>query len=83
MRRPSNDPESDWDADCLKAFKGKTVVYVGSWNVGEAATLGFEGTTSSKAFQLALLDKFVLKATVRLPTWPWSKDSVTVWDRKM
>ena len=79
---PSNDPADCWDARCLAAYRGDTVVYVGSWNVGSLAVPGFAGTCSSPAFQRALAAGFELAATVRIPAWPASADLVTVWKRR-
>jgi hypothetical protein len=79
---PSNNPTDCWDTDCLAAYRGDTVIYIGSFNIGALAMPEFRGTCSSPAFQRALTAGFELVVTVRIPTWPASADLVTIWTRK-
>ena len=56
-----------WDEDCLKAYSGSTVAYVGAMNIGPHAAEGWSGMTSSLAFQKFLLAHFDLQQKIALP----------------
>lgn len=82
----SNDGSAaPWDVECLDAFAGNTVCYVGTFNVGSPSLVvnpDLNTTCSSDAFQLQLQATFDLVQTVELPTWPLMEDTLTIWKRK-
>jgi len=75
--------------DCLKAYKGDTVIYVGE--IGPDVVHAKEGwsdpfppggSSSSAAFQNELHLSFRLKQRVQLPNWPPYNSHLTVWVRE-
>lgn len=80
---PTNDASDTWDVECLDAFAGSIVCYVGTFNVGPLATaLDFKTTCSTDDFQTKLQGEFDLIKTVALPVWPLVDDNLTIWKRK-
>ena len=80
---PTSDRTDGWDVECLAAFAGETVCYVGTFNAGPlVATSSLVTACSSDAFQAQLQAEFDLVKTVELPTWPLMTDTLTIWTRK-
>ena len=76
--------------DCLKAYNGDTVIFVGELgpNVVRAKTnegwgdpFPPGGSSSSEAFQTELKDKWRMTERVQLPNWPPYNSHLTVWVR--
>merc|ERR1712166_201965 len=76
--------------DCLKAYNGDTVIFVGELgpNVVRAKTnegwgdpFPPGGSSSSEAFQTELKDKWRMTERVPLPNWPPYNSHLTVWVR--
>lgn len=61
--------------ECLRQFRGDTLVFVGEEQEDQNATAG------GRFFQCLRCD-WSLEETVSIPQWPCSKDRLTVWLRK-
>jgi hypothetical protein len=58
--------------DCLKYWKGQTLIYVGDFN----------GMTAGASFYKVLRKNFILSKTVEIPRWFERDDMMTIWTRK-
>ncbi len=66
-------PMTDMAAECLRVYRGSTVVYVGEGN---------GGCTGDDVFHEALGRNFVQKQEVCIPQWGGIHDYMTVWSRR-
>ena len=66
--------------DCLRNYKGNTVIHIGEL-FGETLSTNPWGQTTSRDFQLRLGETFRCVSRVQLPNWPGHMDSLTVWSR--
>ena len=66
--------------DCLRHYKGNTVIHIGEL-FGETLSTNPWGQTTSRDFQLRLGETFRCVSRVQLPNWPGHMDSLTVWSR--
>lgn len=66
--------------DCLKFYKGNTIIHIGEL-FGETLSSNPWGQTTSRDFQLQLGEHFRCVSRVQLPNWPGHLDSLTVWSR--
>lgn len=66
--------------DCLRHYKGNTVIHIGEL-FGETLSTNPWGQTTSRDFQLRLGESFRCVSRVQLPNWPGHMDSLTVWSR--
>ena len=65
--------QSPFAFDCLKAFKGQNVVYVGEWR----------GRTADTAFHDELEKYWNKAAELEIPNWPGFKDRVYILRRSL
>jgi hypothetical protein len=65
-------PASTMAEECLRHFKGSTVIYVGEWS----------GDTATPAFESALQRSHVLERRVPLPGWGSTAATLTIWRRR-
>lgn len=81
-------PPPVWDAECVASYLragGRTVVYVGEREERVAVQEGSPpdcGASASRAFQALLSERFELLRAVRLHTWSYNSDDLTVWRRR-
>ena len=71
--------------ECLDAYKGDTVVYVGEREEQIALPLGATrecGASASRRFQEMLAEHFQLSRTIAIPTWGYNCDDLTIWTRR-
>ena len=66
--------------DCLKFYKGNTIIHIGEM-FGETLSSNPWGQTTSRDFQIQLGESFRCVSRVQLPNWPGHMDSLTVWSR--
>ena len=64
---------SSFALECLEAYRGTTVAYVGE---------GRGGCTADDAFHDRLEECWNLTGTVRIPTWPATHDRLEIWTRR-
>jgi len=68
--------------ECLRAFVGSTVVFVGEL---PGSTLSMEdapwGRSATRDFHVQLMTKFHCVLRAALPTWPTGRESISVWKR--
>ena len=76
--------------ECLDAYKGDTVVYVGEWDDGTQIGSKVYKThqyhagpaeTATPEFRRRLIEEFRLVRSVEIPTWPTHADDLTIWAR--
>lgn len=72
--------DCSFSLDCLKNYKGGTIIHIGEL-FGETLSANPWGQTTSRAFQLELGERFRCVSRVQLPNWPGHMDSLTVWSR--
>lgn len=72
--------DCSFSLDCLKNYKGGTIIHIGEL-FGETLSANPWGQTTSRAFQLELGEHFRCVSRVQLPNWPGHMDSLTVWSR--
>ena len=72
--------DCSFSLDCLKHYKGGTIIHIGEL-FGETLSTNRWGQTTSRAFQLELGEHFRCVSRVQLPNWPGHMDSLTVWSR--
>ena len=72
--------DCSFSLDCLKHYKGGTIIHIGEL-FGETLSANLWGQTTSRAFQLELGKRFRCVSRVQLPNWPGHMDSLTVWSR--
>ena len=72
--------DCSFSLDCLKHYKGGTIIHIGEL-FGETLSANPWGQTTSRAFQLELGERFRCVSRVQLPNWPGHMDSLTVWSR--
>lgn len=77
----SSTSDGPWDADCLDAFQGSHVIYVGEWE-GQTCTQLGAGSTSSAQFQNRLREEFECVERIEIPRWPHMMDDLSVWKRR-
>lgn len=77
---PDHAEDCPFSLDCLKYYKGKTIIHIGEL-FGETLSSNPWGQTTSRAFQLRLGETFRCVSRVQLPNWPGHMDSLTVWSR--
>lgn len=68
--------------DCLKFYKGNTIIHIGEM-FGETLSSNPWGQTTSRDFQIQLGECFRCVSRVQLPNWPGHMDSLTVWSRAL
>lgn len=59
--------------ECLRAFRGERVVYIGE---------GKDGCTADEAFHVELDALWQLEQSLNIPQWPGSQDQVFIYRRK-
>jgi len=64
-------PEDPMALECLEAYHGDTLLYVGEWR----------GNTGSRELEAALLAGWRLAETVPLPNWGAESNALMVWER--
>jgi len=64
----------------LDEFTGDTLIHVGEL-LGDTVLENPWGRTSSEEFQVMLMARFHKVLDIRLPSWPLSRDRLTVWKR--
>jgi len=73
--------------ECLKNYKGSTLVCVGEWDGHTFGSIrpDFEikGQSFSEGFQADVEKDFILEDTVPLPTWPTAADAVLIFRRRV
>ena len=75
------DSDESMAARCLRHYTGDTVIHVGEL-LGEGCCLPSPwGRTTDAEFQVELNTTFHKVLQVPLPSWPCSRDSLTVWKR--
>eukprot|EP00899_Mesostigma_viride_P019915 jgi/Mesvir1/27925/Mv20144-RA.2 len=81
----SGDSPLEWDAACVHHFSGDVVVCLGEWKGRTAMDVGTMryGQSRSERCQLALEEGFEAVTHLSLPNWPWCKNSLTVWKRRL
>ena len=72
--------DCSFSLDCLKHYKGGTIIHIGEL-FGETLSANPWGQTTSRVFQLELGERFRCVSRVQLPNWPGHMDSLTVWSR--
>ena len=77
-----------WDVACLRAYHaggGRKVVYVGerAGVAHKSSKNGIWGISASQEFQELLSEQFELLTCTKIPTWPFVRDDMTVWTRKL
>lgn len=77
---PDHEEDCSFSLDCLKHYKGCTIIHIGEL-FGETLSANPWGQTTSRAFQLELGERFRCVSRVQLPNWPGHMDSLTVWSR--
>jgi len=77
---PDHEEDCSFSLDCLKNYKGGTIIHIGEL-FGETLSANPWGQTTSRAFQLELGERFRCVSRVQLPNWPGHMDSLTVWSR--
>ncbi|XP_078362177.1 uncharacterized protein LOC144646455 [Oculina patagonica] len=77
---PDHEEDCSFSLDCLKHYKGNTIIHIGEL-FGETLSANPWGQTTSRAFQLQLGERFRCVSRVQLPNWPGHMDSLTVWSR--
>ncbi|KAF0690340.1 Aste57867_18271 [Aphanomyces stellatus] len=65
-------PPTSFARDCLRHYKGKTLLHVGEWH----------GTTGDRQFECDVMKSFDLKERVALPNWGDTAYELTVWTRR-
>jgi hypothetical protein len=68
-------------ADCLRHYTGDTIVHVGELLFETVCRPSPWGRTTNPTFQMQLAVSFHRVVTVPLPSWPTSRDSLSVWKR--
>jgi len=89
-RRSSHAPALPpvWDAECLASYLragGSTVIFVGEREEQVEVLMGAApecGSSASRRFQSLLGGQFELWQAIRIPTWPFNADDLTVWKRR-
>lgn len=67
---------------CLENYAGMTVIHAGEL-FGSARLMEHPwGRSTADEFQVRLAERFHKVLEVPLPSWPYSRDSLTVWRRK-
>ncbi|KAJ7374101.1 hypothetical protein OS493_009433 [Desmophyllum pertusum] len=77
---PDHEEDCSFSLDCLKHYKGNTIIHIGEL-FGETLSGNPWGQTTSRDFQLQLGERFRCVSRVQLPNWPGHMDSLTVWSR--
>ena len=72
--------ECTFSRECLGHYQGNTVIHIGEL-LGETCSANPWGQTSSRDFQLKLVEQFRCVCRVELPNWPGHMDSLTIWSR--
>ncbi|XP_070573405.1 uncharacterized protein [Ptychodera flava] len=77
---PDADEGSTFSLDCLKYYKGESIIHIGEL-FGETMSSNPWGQSTSQAFQMQLGKEFRCINRVQLPNWPGHMDSLTLWRR--
>jgi hypothetical protein len=81
QRRTGEQDDESMAASCLRHYTGDTLVHVGELLFESVCRPSPWGRTTRPAFQLQLGATFHRVLSVPLPSWPTSRDSLSVWRR--
>lgn len=71
---------STFSTECLSEYQGDVIIHVGEM-FGSTQFVNPWGQSTTREFQLALVENFRKVKEVKLPNWPGHLDSLTIWVR--
>nr|XP_006815735.1 PREDICTED: uncharacterized protein LOC100378907 [Saccoglossus kowalevskii] len=77
---PDSEESSTFSTDCLKHYKGSSIIHIGEL-FGETMSSNPWGQSTSQNFQLQLGEEYRCINRVQLPNWPGHMDALTLWRR--